>query len=88
MAIFSVEIADEDVDRVINAICENYGWQEEIVNPINNIAIPNPENKSVFANRMVREFLKDHVVKYETDKAIKEIRNSININPTIKDPQV
>ena len=29
MAIFNLEISDNDVDRVFNAICSNYGWTEE-----------------------------------------------------------
>ena len=29
MAIFKLEIADSDVDRGFDAICSNYGWQED-----------------------------------------------------------
>jgi len=89
MAIFSIEIADNDVSRVIESLCVNYGWQETISDPndpMHNIA--NPETKDVFANRMVRQFLREHVVKYETDKAIKAIQESLNINPDIRDPQL
>ena len=88
MAIFSVEIADEDVGRVIDAVCANYGWQEQILDPVTTAFVTNPETKPVFANRMVREFLKDHVVKYETDKAIQKVKESLNLNPVINDPQV
>ena len=34
MAIFQLEISDADVQRVFDAICGNYGWPSEIINPI------------------------------------------------------
>lgn len=37
MAIFELEIADEDVDRVFNAVCGNYGYVSEVPNPDYNI---------------------------------------------------
>ena len=89
MAIFSIEIADEDVGRVIESLCVNYGWQETISDPADPMSIiGNPETKAVFANRMVRQFLAEHVKKYEIDKATKAITDSLNINPIINDPQV
>ena len=33
MAIFQLEIADDDVSRVFDAICSNYGYQETVANP-------------------------------------------------------
>ena len=33
MAIFQLEIADEDVDRVLQAVSFNSGWRAQIVNP-------------------------------------------------------
>lgn len=88
MAIFSVEIADQDVSRVIDAICYNYAWQEHVLDPVTTLFINNPETKPVFANRMVREFLREHVVKYETEKAIQRAKESLNLNPVINDPQL
>jgi 1,2-phenylacetyl-CoA epoxidase catalytic subunit len=82
MAIFSVEIADEDVERVINAVASNYNYQEEIMSE-NNRMVNNPESKYVFANRMVRKFLSDHVKKYELElakKTLEEQLESISIN--------
>lgn len=86
MAIFSVEIADEDVDRVINAVASNYNYQDQIIND-NNVLVDNPESKYVFANRMVRKFLSDHVKKYELELAKQELENQLN-SITINDPQV
>ena len=47
MATFSVEIADQDVERVIEAICVNYNRPDTVD------GLDNPESKSVFANRIV-----------------------------------
>jgi hypothetical protein len=81
MATFSIEIADSDVNRVIEALCVNYGRQEVVDNA------PNPETKPVFANRMVRQFLSEHVKKYELDQLRKTLEDSLS-DPTITDPQL
>ena len=76
MAVFSVNISDEDVGRVINAMCGNYGYEPEIPNPNYNPSLPvdaetnpelitNSENQSQFANRKARDFLMDNTVAYE-----------------------
>ena len=76
MAVFSVNIADEDVARVINAMCVNYGYKAEINNPdwnpslpvdpeTNPERIPNPETQSQFANRMTRDYLMSNTVAHE-----------------------
>lgn len=86
MAIFSIEIANKDVERVIDSLCANYARPQTIIDNNGN-TVNNPESKPVFANRMVREFLSDHVKKYELDLLKQQIENSIN-PPTINDPQV
>lgn len=86
MAIFSVEIADEDVERVINAVASNYNYQEQIITE-NNRMVNNPESKYVFANRMVRKFLSDHVKKYELELAKKTLEEQL-ASVTINDPSV
>ena len=88
MAIFSIEISDGDVNRVIESLCTNYGWKETIEDPDNPAEkIPNPETKYVFANRMVRQFLVEHVTKYEIDQARNNLDSIIN-TPVINDPQL
>ena len=86
MAIFSREIADEDVDRVITSVAANYNYEDYILNNSGEL-VANPESKYVFANRMVRQFLSDHVKKHEIDLLKKQLEEAIN-NPTINDPQV
>jgi len=85
MAIFSVEIADTDVERVINAICSNYNYQEQVLNE-NNELVPNTEDKYVFANRMVRRFLVNHVKKHEFNLAKKQLEQQLE-SVTINDPE-
>ena len=76
MAVFSVNIDDADVGRVISAMCANYGYEAEINNPdwnpsqpvdpeTNPERIPNPETQSQFANRMTRDYLMSNTVAYE-----------------------
>lgn len=86
MAIFSIEIADSDVERVIDSLCVNYRRQEYISDDQGN-SVLNPESKPVFANRMVREFISDHVKRYEIDLAKKQLEDLLNGPPTINDPQ-
>ena len=76
MAVFSVNISDEDVGRVITAVCGNYGYQSQIENPnfdpssapdaqTTPETVPNPESESQFANRKTRDFLMENTVAYE-----------------------
>jgi len=99
MAQFSVEIADADVARVLDAVAANYGRPDQIENPdfnpeldedpaSNPLQIDNPESKSVFANRMVRKFLSDHVAAYEVKLAKQQAAAALDTNVNITDPQV
>lgn len=88
MAIFSVSIDDDDVERVINAICTNYKRPTKIKNPENpSQYINNPESPAVFANRIVREFLIENVRKVDIDIARLKLEEQIK-NPIIVDPQI
>ena len=93
MAQFTITIADEDVSRVITALCKNYGYQSDIPNPdfdpsltVNTIpaTIPNPESSSQFANRMTRDFLMDHTVAYELQLEKQNVPQPTR--PVITDP--
>ena len=67
MALFSIEIDDADISRVLDAMAVNFGRPDTVSNPSFNPSLPesesnprtidNPETKAVFANRMVREIL-------------------------------
>ena len=67
MAIFQLEIVDEDVQRVFDAVCGSYGWLAELPNPDYveggeaPKTIPNPETQGDFTHRKVREYLSEIV---------------------------
>ena len=98
MAVFTIEISDSDVERVLTAVCSNYGRQDEVQNPDFNVDLPvdetnklkvaNPETEPRFANRMVRKFLSDHVVSYERRKAKEQALQSVNSSISISDPEL
>ena len=94
MAVFSIEIADVDVNRVMDAITANYQWQENVINPDYDPTdpaslefLPNPEDKFKFTNRMVRQFLADHVVAHEVAAAKSAAVAATDTSITIDDPQ-
>ena len=72
MAQFCIDIADEDVERVITALCDTYGRPAMVENPDfdpseeegpdNPREIPNPETPNEFANRIVRKFISEVTV--------------------------
>ena len=57
MAVFSVNIADEDVGRVISAMCANYGYKAEINNPDWNPSLPRPNIAKIFHAILIYLFL-------------------------------
>ena len=95
MAQFAVEIADEDVGRVLAAMAANYNRPDRLPNPdyIPDVSDPedefmdNPETLAQFANRMVRQFLSEHVAAYEMEAARAEAIAATDTSITINDPQ-
>jgi len=82
----------------MDAVTSNYRWPEQVDNPnfdhtqiadpnTNPKMIANPENKSVFTNRMVRVFLVNHVVAYEVNQAKAAAEAALNTSISISDPQ-
>lgn len=72
MSIISLYIPDDSVDRIFDAIANNYNYTEFINfsdENMNFIQVSNPETKSQFTNRIIREFLADHLRTYEMEKA-------------------
>ena len=76
MAVFKLEIADSDVDRVFDAVCANYGWEES-----------GSESKGAFTPRIVRRFLSDNVAAYEKEQALKEALEELDTSVKLSDPQ-
>ena len=96
MAVFSIEIADADVPRVIGAVCANYGRPETVPNPsfdseqeeseANPTTVANPEDTFQFTNRIVRQFLAEHVAAYEIKQAKGAAEAALDTTVTINDP--
>ena len=93
MAIFSIDIADDQVDRVIAAICANYNFQTQIANPDfdedddnSPTMIDNPETTLQFANRMVREYLINNTQAYEVQLAKQQALDNVVSDLAITNP--
>tara|TARA_R100000808_G_C2149327_1_gene157725 strand:- start:2443 stop:2742 length:300 start_codon:yes stop_codon:yes gene_type:complete len=97
MATFCVEIPDEEIGRIVAAICSNYHYQAQIPNPEfdpaleedaenNSQTIDNPENPYQFTNRMTRDYLVQNTMAYEIAVAKAEAMQSTAGPPTITDP--
>lgn len=88
MAQFSLEIADADVSRVLEAVAANYNRPETVF--VNGEEVDNPESKAIFANKIVRSFLSENVKAYEiklAKQAAAEAAEAV-AGVTITDPQV
>lgn len=60
MAIISIYIRDQDIERVVDAICTNYKYD---------ISETNPYTKDEFVNQIIRKFIFDNVKLYEVEEA-------------------
>lgn len=76
MAQFSVTIADAQVTRVIDGLCEAYGYQEETLNE-NDEMVSNPQSKGDFAHQVVANFIKNTVAAVESQKAAQEASQTV-----------
>jgi len=99
MANFCIEIPDEDVGRVVDAVCANYHYRARVDNldfdptepahPDDNPeTIDNPETAGDFTNRMTRDFLINHTRAYEIRIAKQDAINNIPTSPVIINPAV
>jgi len=98
MAQFTIEIADEDVGRVLTSLAANYNRLEQVPNPgfdptqpvseNNSELIDNPETVSQFGNRMVRNFLAENVKAYEIRLAKQQAADALDTNISISDPAI
>ena len=96
MAEFKIEIADADVNRVLQSLAVNYRRPNQVHNPEfdtsqaisqdNPEMIDNPEDIFQFGNRIVREFISGNVTAYEIRLAKEQAANSLDTNITINDP--
>ena len=103
MASFTIEISDDQVERVITALCANYHYNTQISNPdfdpaleleedydptTNPQTIDNPETPYQFANRVTREYLQNNTVSYELQQAKIAAKANQVAPPAITDPAI
>ena len=91
MATFSVEIPDEQVERILTAVCANYNYNAQISDPDSddpNATIDNPQTTYQFANEQVRKYLIENTVAYEAKLAKQQAMNSLAAAPVITDPAI
>lgn len=73
MATFSLDIPDDVVSRVVDALAGNYNYRAQIPNPDNpGEMIDNPQSKVDFGMDQIRAFLILNVHSYEVNEAAKE----------------
>lgn len=53
----------ENAQKVVDAICAHYGYQEQLIQDADTM-IPNPETRAQFTRRMIKEFIASHVRSY------------------------
>lgn len=94
MAIISVYIPDGDFQRTLDAICNNYKYQENFTSietslddeltPVQTVVtITNPQTKSQFVNQIIRNFISEHVKTYEVEIVKKQAVETINDSENI-----
>ena len=86
MAQFTIEIADEDVNRVLGALAANYKRPETIT--VDGEQVDNPETIAQFGNRIVRQFLAENVSAYEVRLAQQQAADALNTDVSISDAAV
>jgi hypothetical protein len=86
MAEFKIEIADNDVERVLTSLAANYKRPLKIT--VNGEEVDNPETIHQFGNRIVRNFLTENVKAYEIKLAKEQAAANLNTNVDIQDPSV
>lgn len=69
MAQITINIPNDQLSRVINAMAVQYGYEETIINQSGQV-IANPQTKAEFAKAMVIKFAKAAVIAYEASLAV------------------
>lgn len=78
MATISVYVKDSDINRIYDAIANNYRYQNTVGVDENNQPIVNPKSKADFTNDILQGFLAEHVKVYELEKARREAEQAAN----------
>ena len=91
--IISIEIDNRDVNRVFDAISNNFKRPDKIdnpgfdhgrpENPGNPKEVDNPESQEDFVNRMIREFISAHVNAFEVKEARRNAADALDTSVRI-----
>ena len=91
MANFAIEIPDEQVERIITALCANYQYNATISDPHSDNpqdSIDNPQTPYQFANERVREYLIENTISYEAKLDRQQAIIGLDAPPMITDPTI
>ena len=88
MAIISIEIDVRDESRVFDAIAKNFKRKDKLPNPkfdperqespSNTREIDNPESVEDFVNKIIGDFLQEHVTSFEKKEVKKQAYKDID----------
>jgi len=88
MAIISIDIDVHDEARVFAAIAKSFNWQSRVPNPSfdpgrpqspgNPREIDNPDLIEDFVNKVLRDFLQEHVTAFERKEAREQVYREID----------
>lgn len=76
MAVISLTIPNDKIDRITTAFCAEYGYQETITNP-DGTTSPNPETKAAFTKRMVIQHVRQVTSNFEANIAAGTARKTV-----------
>lgn len=76
MATFSIELPDDQVQRVTDALCEAYGYQPQVADEETGALVDNPQSQGTFAHLVVANFIRNTVAAVEADHAAQQARDA------------
>jgi len=82
MPTFTRTVSAADAQRLVDAYCATFIYQDQIIDPAGNgmDVIPNPESRAQFTERMITEHAFKRIVRsYEERVAKKAADDAINI---------
>jgi hypothetical protein len=76
LATWQFNIPDAAVQRVVDALAANGGYQEQIPDPDTGEMTANPQTKVQFARERVKSFIRSQVAAYESEQAASTARDA------------
>ena len=77
MAEIVLTIPDAVLNRVIDALSQQYGYRSTVLDVDQVTMIPNPMSPVVFIKRKMLEKIRDQVITYEYNLAVRDARATI-----------